>query len=437
MINSVPDTEPGSPTRIFAYAFYSFRRKLEKKIRIGTICFSFLKLAESYGLWKNDGKMLAIVTSIPWCQFLIFAIVQEVAALKQANRTETMPGVIDIVAGTLPAVNQAGGSRKIIIGAVPNPKHTPFWTIMWSLGAILCTSSTVITFLILGTQSREVVLMWVEFQVLWMVIRLLVYHLIPPEDPLANRQLAEQSLPLLSHDMKIRVMRLTTALSKYQIYKHPRGDYSYPHDCFEASEIPSFIARYALAYPTDNLPANFDSIQVSIKAVIGDTTLSSASWIAGSKWTPMELYDSCVVVFNMKEKSSFSISSSLLAVPAVRVLSGRPVGQPADLEKDVMAHFVPKGASNLGYDISWRYWIPIDSGRWVFLSTLDDSLDIRGQHTGNVMSDVEVTGQLAAGRFNIGFSRVEDVKAALEISRQSIDDLQKIFSIVSSEKNVT
>jgi len=430
MINSIPDTEPGNPTRIFAYAFYAFRRKHEKRIQIGAICLSFLKLAESYCLWRNDGNLLAIVTSIPWCHFLIFAIFTEVAAFKQANDLEMMPGVIDIVAGTLPEVKQAGGSRKIIIGAATNPRHTLFWTIMWSLGAIVCVSSTVVTYLILGKQSREVVLLWIEFQALWMGVRLLVYHFIPPDDPLANRQLAEQSLPSLDLDMKMRVMRLTTSLSKYQIYTHPRGEYSYPHDCFEASEIPSFIARHALAYPTDNLPENVSSIQMSIKAVIGDTTLSSASWIAGSKLTPIELYDSCVVVFNMKEIPASNgnppISPSLLAIPAVRVLSGLTVVQP-DPEKDAIPHFVPKGESNIGSGIQWRYWIPLDSGRWVFLSTQRDFLDIRGPHTGNMMSSVGVTEQLAAGKFNIGFSRVKDVDAALEMSRRSFRNLQEVF----------
>lgn len=434
MIGSVPDTEPGEPTRIFTYGYYAFRRVHPKRVQIGAICLSFLKLTESYALWRNNSNLLALVTSIPWCQFFIFAIVAEVIELKHANRPETEQGIIDVVTGKLPAVQQTGGSRKIIIGVSQNPKLTLFWKIMWMFGAITCISSTLMTYLVLGKQSMDVVLIWVNFQILWMALRVLVYHVIPPDDPLAYRQVVEQPLPSLSHDMKKRVMRLTMALSKYQVYSHPRNDISYAHDCFVASDVPPFIAQHTLVYPTDNFIGNL--IQVSIKVVIGDTTLSSASWIAGSKLTPMELYDTCVVVFDMNVKSSSNSgiptsSSNLLAIPAVRVLSGRPFGQAPDPED--AGHFAPKGNGNDGNDICWRYWIPLDLGCWLFLSTPDGSLDIRGQQTCNVMSSAEVTEQLAAGKFNIGLTRVEDVYAALELSRRSYRDLHAIFTTLNEK----
>jgi hypothetical protein len=43
------------------------------------------------------------------------------------------------------------------------------------------------------------------------------------------------------------------------------------------------------------------------------------------------------------------------------------------------------------------------------------------------MSNEEVMAQLEGGMFNIGFSRIEDLKAALEASRQSFRHLQAIF----------
>jgi len=231
-------------------------------------------------------------------------------------------------------------------------------------------------------------------------------------------------------------MRLTTALSKYQAYSHPRSDTAYAHDYFEASDIPSFITQNALVYPTGNFTGNL--MQVSIKEVIGDTTLSSASWIAGSRLTPMELYDSCVVVFNMNVNSSSSSHtptspSDLVAIPAVRVLSGRPFLLVPDPEKAATGYFAPKGGGNDGYDIWWRYWIPLDSERWLFLSSPEDSLDIRGQRSGDIMSSAEVTTQLAAGKFNIGLTRVEDVFGALELSRRSFRDLQGIFTTLNDK----
>lgn len=426
MIRAVAETESGKPTRIFAYAQYPFVRAHNKRVQVGAICLSFSKLIEAYILWRNDSAMLAIFTSTPWCYFLMSAIVAEVIELKRVRHPQTVPGTIDILTGSFPAFKQPGGNRKIIIGAAQNPKHALSWTIMWSLGSIICISSTVMTYLLLGKQSTAVILIWVEFQAVWMVIRLLVYHLIEPDDPVAHRQLVDQNLSSLSHDTKRRVLRLAMALSKYQIYSHPRGDHSYHFDCFTASDVPPFLARHAFAYPIDNANENMSSMQVSIKAVIGDTTLSSAMWISGSTSTSTDLYDSCVVVFNTNDKPSDTDSS--LAIPAVRVLASTPLGQlpvPPDPEKAMTAQFIPKGNPNLGYGISWLYWIPLDSGYWLFMSTLEDSLDIRRIQVGCVMSDAEVTEKLAAGRWMIGISHVEDIKAALDMSRHGFGDLQK------------
>jgi hypothetical protein len=152
----------------------------------------------------------------------------------------------------------------------------------------------------------------------------------------------------------------------------------------------------------------------------------------------MELYDSCVVVFDLNVKSSSKSNNTpphLLAIPAVRVLSGRLFG-PApgpDPEKAATSTFIPKGNGDDGYDVWWRYWIPLDSGRWLFFTTLEGSLDIRGQRSGDVMSNAEVTDQLAAGRFNIGLKRVEDVNAALDVSRRSFRDLQGIFTLLKEK----
>ncbi|CAA7263384.1 unnamed protein product [Cyclocybe aegerita] len=439
MLNRVPETEPGQLTRAFAYARYNFVRKHSTGIQMGTISLSFLKLTESYILWRNNSEMLAMVTSIPWFYFFVAAFVEEVIELRRAANPETTLGPIDILSGTVPAVGRPGSNRKIIIGAAQNPRHALRWTIMWSIGAIICTSSTLMTYLLLGKQSTEVVLVWVGFQALWMVLRLLVHHLIEPDDPVESRQLADQSLSSLSPDMKMRVLKLAMALSKYQASIHPRGDYSYPYDCFTASDIPALIAQHSSVYPTDNLTfsdASLASIQTSIKAVIGDTTLSSATWISGSKPTPMDLYDSCVVVFNIGTKYNLSsdislpsYSSSVLAIPAVRVLSGKTVGPslPTDPEKDTTIHFVPKGSSNAGFGLSWLYWIPLDSGDWLFVHTPEDSLDVRGRQVGRLMTDGEVTEQLSAGRLNIGFSHVDDVKAALEMSKRGFMDIRRIL----------
>lgn len=435
MISGIPETEPGKPARIFTYARYFFIRNHNKWAQIRAVSLSFLKLIESYAFWRTDDSMLAIVTSLPWCYFLVSAIIAEVIEIRLAMLPEKTSNTIDILAGKLPAVAQHGGNRKIIIGTARNPKHNVFWTIMWGVGAIICMFSMLMTYLLLGRQSRGNILMWIEFQALWMVIRLVLYYLIQPDDPVANRQLEDQPLSSLSSDMKMRVLGLTMALSKYQIYIHPRGDHSYNYDCFTASEIPKLLTQHAIAYPTDNLDQNDSTIEISIKAVIGDTTLSSAAWIAGSNLTPMELYDSCVVVFDTKTKSNSSSNinlppaSSLIAVPAVRVLSGRLIGSslPADPEKAGTPHVKPKGTLSTGYISAWRYWIPLDTGRWVCLNTPEGSLDIRNRQVGCLMSDAEVTEQLATGRFNIGLTSVEDVKVALEMSRHSFRDFQSIF----------
>ncbi|KAF2270828.1 hypothetical protein CC78DRAFT_573184 [Lojkania enalia] len=97
-----------------------------------------------------------------------------------------------------------------------------------------------------------------------------------------------------------------------------------------------------------------DTVEVKIKAVIGDTLLSGLAWVISSPLTNMDLYDSCLVVIAIDGKS--------IIVPSARVLSGhvKEIREPkANVEERVPREFIPKGGPNDAVDMGWVFWIPI------------------------------------------------------------------------------
>jgi len=156
---------------------------------------------------------------------------------------------------------------------------------------------------------------------------------------------------------------------------------------------------------------------VCIKAVIGDTYLSSAAWTFGSKLSGMALYDSCIVVLN--------VQGTTVSIPSARVLTDiRP--QPKDTESALEPMFPNRGGSNLGRSrITWWYWIPCSDGKWLQLHT--DNMHILGERSAAVVSDEQVTAKLVSGELFVGIRHVNDVREIVEKSNAACHILQKMF----------
>ena len=178
-------------------------------------------------------------------------------------------------------------------------------------------------YFILGQENQEVVLIWVGFQILWLVLRILVYHFGEPEDSLFGRILVGRPFVSLPSDMKQRVLNLTLALSKYQTHVHPRGEYSYKEDWFSSKEL--LVLRTAPTsdfYPFQSNYTPTTPVKLKVIGVIGDTTLSSALWMMGkSKLTPMDVYDACILILSILSSLDHDYPDYIPVIRATRALS--------------------------------------------------------------------------------------------------------------------
>ncbi|KAJ6631289.1 hypothetical protein B0H10DRAFT_487658 [Mycena sp. CBHHK59/15] len=419
MLRSVPNTGLGNPVQIFTYGNYTFLRNPHTRIQVPVIVLSAAKMIEVYVLWHRGASLLGLASAIPWFFFLIGAVVIETHEVLLSRTPAPEFGTLDIVAGQLPMVSHPGGHRKIILGVAENLRTYLLWRFFWAAGAVISTASMIVSYFIMSQQSRSTGFIWAGFQVLWLAGRIIVYHVADPFDPMALRMLVVRPWATLPADMKDRVMDLFFALAKYQSIIHPRGQLQYRHDVFATRELRLILdgVEPPNLYPLRRI--HLPSFPVEIKTVFGDTSLSSAMWITGTHTTPMELYDSCIVVFAIPR------SSTPVAVPAARVLSGASrLNFDAEMSMPV---FVPKGVPNTGYGLTWWYWIPCPMGLWLQIQVPVDGKPL-GTREAQVRTDDQVSALLAAGNLNIGFKNVADVKAIVELSRKARASFLELLS---------
>ncbi|KAJ6551494.1 hypothetical protein B0H19DRAFT_171710 [Mycena capillaripes] len=323
-LRSIPDNPLGSPLEVFTYAQYPFFRYLNSQVQIPALALSCAKMAEIYVLWARGASRLGLISATPWLFFFIGAASMTIRQLLRARTPEFEFGTLDIVAGKLPTLRRPGGPRKVILGLEENSRTSLLWRLFWSAGALISTASILWAYLILGGQAPLTVLIWAGFQLLWLGLRILVYHITDPADPMALRMLVVRPWATLTPDLKERVIDLTFAVAQCQTYTHPRGDSRYKEEAFTAHEL-----ELLLDGTEPPLPAVFplpdvapSSVQVDIRTVFGDTSIASAMWITGSDATPMDLYDTCIVVFSIRSSSDAASPARTIAVPAARMFSG-------------------------------------------------------------------------------------------------------------------
>jgi hypothetical protein len=297
---------------------------------------------------------------------------------------------------------------------------------------------------------------------------------------MAGRPMKESGLEALSPSMKLRVANLVLGVGQYQAHVHPRNWDAYLDDSFSKRQIARLLApenmsevyplppvrtsstssRNSLRTPsvsfsTSSLSSSTSSlsssnsflpissektmrlpmsaaasrtIKVNIPAVIGDTSLSSAAWMLGdTKYSPMDLYDSCIVVFevtfpapNFLSSSStilFPSSSSLgtfdteklfpipippqtqphfypqtqtriPAIPSARVFSARSqwfdiiAAQSSGGEDGLEPLFIPRDAgSQVNADEkTWIYWVPCafdgEEEKWLQIKSSPSALPV-------------------------------------------------------------
>ena len=317
------------------------------------ILFSVIKLLELAILWRNGATVLCLISGCCWAFFLFVSILLQLLGLSREYSEKVSEREMDIVAGQLPTPIRAGGHHKILLGAPQNVRHSLFWKFAWGLGSGVCAGTIIATYMVLSKQSSRVFAIWIGFQFAWLALRSVFYHFAEGTERVSHHPiLLRKQWKELSTELRSRVRSLVCALSKYQMHVHPRGLYCYEED------MQSMDKSYHLAtkYPLTASLVESDKLEINVVEIIGDTTLSSACWMFGSKLTGMDLYDSCVLILKVNE--------STIAIPSARVLTDKTAQPKLDAEAAVGPIFPLRGNSNTGRDIrqlSSLLFIPLSS----------------------------------------------------------------------------
>jgi hypothetical protein len=418
-------------------------------------------------------------------------------------------GHLDLIASSsIPTTKRVlGGPRKVVLGASPNPRTSSlWWKFFWIVTGTLQTLSIVLSYFLLGQQKTEFVFTWAGFQLFWLVARILIFNLTENTHPMADRPMKGSKLEALSPSMKLRVMNLVLGVGQYQAHMHPRSWDGYLDDSFSTRQIARLLTSENMSevYPVPTSSTSFNNsssslsissektlplpksaaasrtIKVNVLAVIGDTALSSAAWMLGnSEYSPMDLYDSCIVVFEVTSSSfpfpNFPSSSSttlhpsssslgtfdteklspipvphpqtqtrILAIPSARVSSARPQWFSSGGEDALEPLFMPRGAGSQmnPNEKTWIYWVPCafdgeEEQRWLQIKLSPNAASpapsfssapkvdsVLGHQLAEVLDDTQLSGILGAGRLNISLRNAQEVREVVDLSRRASEGLR-------------
>ena len=448
-----------SPLTIHTHYPHAFYRPHHLHFQIAVLTLSLLKSLEIYTLFLLGGTAAAILSGVPFLFSFSSGVCLEIHDIITSRHPVEVDGHLDLIAASpLPTTKRLGGPRKVVLGASPNPRTSSlWWKFFWIVTGSLQTLSIVLSYFLLGQQQAEFVFIWAGFQLFWLVARILIFNLTENTPSMAYRPMKASSLEALSPSMKLRVANLVLGVGQYQAHVHPRHWDNYLDDSFSTRQIarlltpenmsevyPLLPARTSNTSSSDSLRTPFFSsfstsslsissektlplpmfaaasrtIKVNILAVVGDTALSSAAWMLGnSKYSPMDLYDSCIVVFEVTSCSfpspNFPSSSSttlypsslgtfdteklsippqtqtqtrILAIPSARVFSSRSqwfdiiAAKSSGGEDGLEPLFIPRGAGNQGNldEKTWIYWVPCafdgEEEKWLQIKSSPNAL---------------------------------------------------------------
>ncbi|KAF4634393.1 hypothetical protein G7Y89_g3729 [Cudoniella acicularis] len=251
--------------------------------------------------------------------------------------------------GELPTTKTLGGAQKILLQKLANFRHHPLWRIMWIIGLSICVPTLITTYLQLGNEMPITVYTWIGFQLLWLVFRLVLYHVLSSADHFVFPGLLGEEWKLLTPELKTRAIGLLFALAKYQTHMHPCGSYSY-EDVLSLDRahglLPVIRQNVQQTFP---LSPAIRFLDIMIVELLGDIVLNSAAWLSGSTLTGMELYDTVLVIAE--------ISGQKIAIPAVRALSGNSLQKILAVTRKDAENAIPKfrsakGLINAGYGLT-------------------------------------------------------------------------------------
>ncbi len=421
ILEMVPEQQANESLHVplLAHDVYQQARSLRNFWKDWTGIFaSALKLVEVTILWRHQALKLCLISGCSWAFYLCAAISLQGMGLSREYSEKVKEREIDLVTGQLPTPVKAGSQRKILLGAPQNVRHSKLWQIAWALGSVVSTASVIGAYMTLGSQDLRVFVEWTGFQFLWLALRSVFYHFAEGTDQVFNPIILKKDWKVLNPYLRVRVRRLVHALSLYQMHMHPRRMYCYHQDERAIRDNYNTHLTFPLTIVQGREDSS-DSINVFISAVMGDTLLSSASFIIGRKYEPLDLYDACVVILK--------VDGADIAIPAARVMSDTPPPRnPNDSEAGFELPLPLKGGSNIGKpESTWWYWIPCSDGSWLELHTTN--MEILGERRAKILSGEQVTNHLASGELYVSICNVEQVWETVTHARVAFEALQTLI----------
>lgn len=414
MINSVPEIPPDRPLEVFTCREYPFDRPTNLWYEWVAVSASTIKLIEFCTLWINGDVALCWMSSLSWLYFLASSVTLQFLNEWLRKQNDSADDELDLVVGDLPTTKRPGGPRRIFLRTSGSDRMLLAWKLVWGLGIVISIVFLVATYVCVSTASSRTFYIWVGFQLAWLILSLLFSYFSDVIDPMAHRWLlAQVSKKDLTRSDKDRILNLTFAVARYQMYFHPRGIYCYDEELLCTPTLSNYLYqvhhRFQASYPLKASAQPGDTIDITIVAILGDPTLTSAAWLQGSPHSGMDLYDSCIIFVH--------VHGALVAVPAARVLSD-PLTSAFDVEGSVIDRdIVQKGSTNTGRGISWWYWIPCGPDRWLQART--EEMRFLGRRRADVLTDAMVTEKLERARLVVGLRNVGGVKEVVKLSAEA------------------
>ncbi|KAB8596105.1 hypothetical protein FH972_025814 [Carpinus fangiana] len=382
-----------------------FDKQLSHIMRMDLILLAccMVKTVEIFTLSYAGAGWFSAVSCGGWACAMICALVLHIT-----GKSRTSDAHLDIISGNLPTPLHPGVDCRVLLGVPKNVRLSRAWQIVWGFLGLVCLANVIGSYILLSRLPNKIGYIWMGFQFGWLLLRSLAYYVGDGTESLYQhpsiKRLSWKTTPPAAKD---RVRELLFALSTYQMQTHPRGMFCYTGDL---NNFTAFRALQASNYrfnPTIEAQTCYtgaldgSTVTISIAAVMGDTMLSSASWLSGAQLNGYDMYDSCLVVFEDKANGSLSF------VPAARVASQKP--QPTDTEKHAIDEkFPPRGGSSSEDGVEWWYWVPTAAGTWLQIS--GRAAGVCGTRQAEVLTDKQVTAKLISGDLFISLQTVQEIR---------------------------
>ena len=405
------------------------------------LLLSFTKVIELALLIRLGSLAIGVASSLPWAYTMVSALVLQSRHITRGFEKTLPTGDVDILAGDLPNMYSGGSGAKVLLGAPRNFRHHELWTAFWAIGAVTFVASLVTLYASLRQSTSSAILLWLGFQLLWLLARSVVFQLLEATDTEYTMSGPGRSTQAITPgtDVHGRLLGLLQALILYQDRFMTRSE----HDLKETREVARILElptyQFHNLFSAQSVPVG-GTIDIEIHAVIGDSVLRSGAWLGGIKLSGIEpnenegvhSYDCAVVILNDR-------LHNLCAYPAVRAACGPDQSQPvgdnpaaAETGSTVVRQYFPRGAvatpqsGTVPQKHRWFYWLPRSDGTW--LQVVWEKGEQLGRRNGTVTTDEMFTALLEGRTLQIGEWSVDEAKRGVGNTKVLFKALTKLLT---------